>query len=130
VRLDGTLSGKAMLGLGWAYSIMDKHKLSIAAWSELEKRDISDPAALEATLAIPYAYSKLQAYRQAAEHYETAITDFVAADKKLEALMTSVRNGKALAVILKQGPMAHPQRCRNTAKSPILPICNFSLRCS
>jgi len=108
VRLDGTLSGKAMLGLGWAYSIMDKHKLSIAAWSELEKRDISDPAALEATLAIPYAYSKLQAYRQAAEHYETAITDFVAADKKLEALMTSVRNGKALAVILKQGPMAHP----------------------
>ena len=108
VRLDGTLSGKAMLGLGWAYSIMDKHKLSIAAWSELGKRDISDPAALEAALAIPYAYSKLEAYRQAAEHYETAISDFVAADKKLDALMVSVRGGKALAVILKQGPMAHP----------------------
>lgn len=108
VRLDGTLSGKAMLGLGWAYSTMDKHKLSIAAWSELSKRDISDPAALEATLAIPYAYSKLQAFRQAAEHYETAITDFVAADKRLDALMTSVRSGKTLAVILKQGPMAHP----------------------
>lgn len=108
VRLDGTLSGKAMLGLGWAYSSMDKHKLSIAAWSELEKRDISDPAALEATLAIPYAYSKLQAFRQAAEHYETAITDFVAADKRLDALMTSVRGGKTLAVMLKQGPMAHP----------------------
>ncbi len=108
VRLDGTLSGKAMLGLGWAYSIMDKHKLSIAAWSELGKRNISDPSALEATLAIPYAYSKLEAYRQAAEHYETAINDFVAADKKLDALMSSVRNGKTLAVILKQGPMAQP----------------------
>ncbi|MBI3776063.1 MAG: tetratricopeptide repeat protein, partial [Gammaproteobacteria bacterium] len=108
VRLDGTLSGRAMLGLGWAYSIMDKHKLSIAAWSELSKRNISDPAALEATLAIPYAYSKLQAFRQAAEHYETAIAEFVEADKKLEALMLSVRGGKALEVILKQGPMSHP----------------------
>lgn len=108
VRLDGTLSGKAMLGLGWAYSIMDKHKLSIAAWSELGKRDISDPAALEATLAIPYAYSKLEAYRQAVEHYETAIGDFISAEKKLDALMTSVRGGKTLSVILKQGPMAHP----------------------
>lgn len=107
VRLEGTLSGKAMLGLGWAYSIMDKHKLSIAAWSELGTRDISDPAALEASLAVPYAYSKLQAYRQAVDHYETAITNFVTADKKLDALMASVRNGKTLAVILKQGPMAH-----------------------
>ena len=108
VRLDGTLSGKALLGLGWAYSTMDKHKHAIAAWSELGKRDISDPAALEATLAIPYAYSKLEAYRQAVEHYETAITGLGAADKKLETLMTSVRGGKMLAVILKQGPMVLP----------------------
>ena len=108
VQPNSTLYGKAMAGLGSAYSNLDKYKLSIAAWSELGKRDISDPAALEATLAIPYAYSKLQAYRQAAEHYETSINDLVAADKKLDALMTSVRGGKTLAVILKQGPMAHP----------------------
>ncbi len=108
VQPDSILYRKAMLVLGSAYSVMDKHKLAIAAWSELGKRDISDPAALEATLAIPYAYSKLQAYRQAAEHYEIAITDFVAADKKLDALIASVRGGKTLAVILKQGPMAHP----------------------
>ncbi len=108
VQPNSTLYGKAMAGLGSAYSNLDKYKLSIAAWSELSKRDISDPAALEATLAIPYAYSKLQAFRQAAEHYESSINDLVAADKKLDALMTSIRSGKTLAVILAQGPMANP----------------------
>ena len=107
VQPNSTFYGKAMAGLGSAYSNLDKYKLSIAAWSELSKRDISDPAALEATLAIPYAYSKLQAFRQAAEHYETSISNLVAADKKLDTLITAVRSGKTLSVILQQGPMAH-----------------------
>lgn len=106
VRLDGILTGRALLGLGWAYSIMDKHKLAIAAWSELEKRDISDPTALEASLAVPHAYSQLQAFRQAAEHYEKSVDRYLTADKKLDGLIQSIKSGKTMDVVLRQGPMA------------------------
>jgi tetratricopeptide (TPR) repeat protein len=105
VRSEGVLTGKAYLGLGWAYTMMDKHKLAIAAWSELEKRGISDPAALEATLAVPYAYSKLQAYRQAVNLYESAVTKLLDAEQKLDGLIGSVKSGKTTDVILRQGPM-------------------------
>jgi tetratricopeptide (TPR) repeat protein len=107
VRIDGTLNGRALLGLGWAYTTMDKHKPAIAAWMELEKRDLSDPAALEATLAIPFAYSKLHAYRQAIEKYDAAITRFLAAGKKIEGLIDAVKSGTTMEVILRQGPMLH-----------------------
>ncbi len=107
VRSDGVLNGKAYLGLGWAYSMMDKNKLAIAAWTELEKRGISDPTALEATLAIPYAYSKLQAYRQAVTIYEGAVTKLQDASKTLDGLISSVKSGKTTDVILRQGPMTN-----------------------
>lgn len=107
VRSDGVLTGRAYLGLGWAYSMMDKHKLAIAAWSELEKRSVSEPEALEATLAVPYAYSKLEAYRQAVTLYENAINRFSAAEKKLDGLVTSVKSGQSMDVILRQGPMTN-----------------------
>jgi hypothetical protein len=104
VRLQGPLTNKALLGLGWAYNLKQEHKASLAPWLELRKRDVLDPAVQESLIASAYALNKLKAYAQSLQYYQNAITIYQSEMGRLDQGIQSIRNGNMLRAILKQDP--------------------------
>lgn len=97
VRLAGPYSNKALLGVGWADAEQDNYRAALAPWVELRQRDLLDSAVQESLLAVPYAFSRLDADAQAAEHYVDAIAAFTAEITRIDDAIESVRNGELLA---------------------------------
>ena len=83
-RLQGPMSSKALLGLGRVYSAQEQHKKSLVPWLKLIKRDASDPAVQDALLAVPFAFGKLNAYKQALQYYQDALASY---KKELEQVI-------------------------------------------
>ena len=75
-RLEGPMSSKALLGLGRVYSAQEQHKKSLVPWLKLIKRDASDPSVQDALLAVPFAFGKLNAYKQALQYYQSALASY------------------------------------------------------
>jgi Tetratricopeptide repeat len=96
VRLNGPYSNKALLGTGWANAALGDYRTALAPWMELRNRNVLDAAVQESYLAVPYAYSKLNANAQSAEYYETAVESFNAEDKRLDGAIDRIRNGNLL----------------------------------
>ena len=111
VRLNGPYSDKALLGLGWADSALGDYQSALIPWMELRSRNVLDSAVQEAYLAVPYAFSKLNANAQSAEYYESAVNSFSAEDTRLDAAIASIRKGDMLNRVLNkdqvQGEEAH-----------------------
>ena len=101
VRLDGPLSTKALLGVGWAESGSDKYREALVPWSELHGRNLLDSAVQESYLAVPYAFSKLGANKQAADSYEMAIREFSTENARLDESISSIRHGGLIETIVK-----------------------------
>jgi tetratricopeptide (TPR) repeat protein len=101
VRLDGPLSTKALLGVGWADTGMDRFREALVPWTELHGRNLLDSAVQESYLAVPYAFSKLGANRQAAESYESAIQEFAAENGRLDESISAIRHGGLIETIVK-----------------------------
>ena len=101
VRLQGPLSTKALLGVGWAESALGDYKEALAPWLELHGRNLLDSAVQESYLAVPYAYAKLNANRQAADAYESAIKEFAAETTRLNESITAIRGGGLIDTIVK-----------------------------
>ena len=57
VRLKSLHANKALLGFGWAASALKEPRLALVPWLELAQRDLGDSAALEAQIAVPFAYA-------------------------------------------------------------------------
>ncbi len=72
IRLSSLSANKALLGIGWSYAEESNYNKALTHWIELSKRDIRDIAVQEVTLAIPYAYQKLNALKLALTHYTQA----------------------------------------------------------
>lgn len=109
VRLSGPLSNTALLGAGWADSATGNHERALVAWTELLEREAWDPAVQEAWLAVPYAYSKLEARAQAARYYEQAVDTFDREKAHIDEAIAAIRSGKlleALAAGSDTGPQA------------------------
>ena len=104
VRLNGLQSNKALLGFGWAADAMKEPKLALVPWIELAQRDVSDSAALEAKIAVPYAYAKLEAYGQSLERYNDAIGAFERESVGLDESIAAVRSGKLIVALLERNP--------------------------
>jgi predicted nucleic acid-binding Zn-ribbon protein len=104
VRINGPLSNKALLGVGWGYSSEGRHELSLPPWVELQQRDVMDSAVQESLLAVPYAYGQLGAYKQALQHYQSAIATYEQELARLDGAILSIRAGKLSANILRQDP--------------------------
>jgi hypothetical protein len=104
VRVNGPLSNKALLGVGWGYSSEGRHELSLPPWVELQERDVMDSAVQESLLAVPYAFGQLGAYKQALQHYQGAIATFEQELTRLDGAIQSIRAGKLSANILRQDP--------------------------
>jgi len=105
VRLQGADANKALLGFGWASDAMNAPLQALAPWLELAARDLSDPAALEARIAVPHAYAELGAYGQAVGRYQSAIAEFEVARGQLDASITAIRAGRFIDELLALSPV-------------------------
>ncbi|MBS0373291.1 MAG: tetratricopeptide repeat protein [Proteobacteria bacterium] len=101
VRLDGPLSTKALLGVGWAASDTQQYREALVPWLELHGRNMLDAAVQESYLAVPYAYGKLNANRQASEYYEAAIREFSTETTRIDESIAAIRRGTMLDTIVK-----------------------------
>ncbi len=104
VRLNGLLSNKALLGVGWAYSARDRYAESLVPWTELQKRIAIDPAVQESLLAVPYAFGRLGAYQQSLRNYETAIAVYTNEMARIDSSIAAIRSGKMIDGILRHDP--------------------------
>jgi tetratricopeptide (TPR) repeat protein len=102
VRLTGPYSNKALLGVGWADAEQNNFRAALAPWVELGDRDILDSAVQESLLAVPYAFARLEADGQAAEHYQSAIDAFAAEIGRIDGAIASVASGALLGDWLTQ----------------------------
>ncbi len=100
VRLEGPQSNKALLGVGWADSTQERYRDALVPWLELQDRDLLDAAVQEAHLAIPFAYARLSATRQAADSYAHAIDLFREESGRIDQSIASIRAGRMLDAIL------------------------------
>ena len=102
VRLDGPHSTKALLGVGWADAAQGDYRAALVPWTELHGRNLLDSAVQEAYLAVPYAFGKLSANKQAADAYTTAISSYDAEVGRLDESIQAIRDGKMLNAIVER----------------------------
>jgi hypothetical protein len=100
VRLEGPQSNKALLGAGWADSAEKHFTKALAPWLELRSRNMLDAAVQESYLAVPYAYSQLDANKQAAEQYMLAVEAFGQEARRIDQSIAAIRNGQLLDAIV------------------------------
>ncbi len=104
VRLDGLLSNKALLGMGWAYSAREQQDRALVHWTELQGRNLLDAAVQESLMAVPYALGKLGAYQRSLEQYEAAIGIYTGEMVRLDNAVAAIRAGKLATLLLKEDP--------------------------
>ncbi|MES9970024.1 MAG: tetratricopeptide repeat protein [Candidatus Thiodiazotropha sp.] len=92
IRLNSPASSQALLGLGWASLQLGQQEQALAPWQILAGRNASDPAVLEAKLAIPYVLSQLEAEQQSLQGYRDAIATYDASLGQLDQLLSQVRD--------------------------------------
>jgi hypothetical protein len=100
VRLDGLLSNKALLGMGWALSAQNRYEESLVPWAELQKRNVVDPSVQESLLAVPFGLGHVGAYQQSLEHYEGAIVTFTNEMTRIDDSIAAIRSGRMVDEIL------------------------------
>ena len=70
---SGPYSSRALLGDGWARAAQGDYRGALMPWLELRDRNLLDAAVQESYLAVPFAFSKLNAGAQSADYYESAL---------------------------------------------------------
>ena len=101
IRLDGPFSNLALLRAGWADAYAEKFDRALVPWSILAEREPTDAAVQEATLALPYAYSKLDVHGRAALLYGRAVETFGDELAKVDASIRSIREGEFLKALVR-----------------------------
>jgi len=94
IRLLGSQSNKALLGIGWAYHKEGKLKHSLVPWVELKNRNSKDPAVQEALLTIPHALEGLDAKEQALTYYNDAINSYNTELVAINQVIKSIKSGE------------------------------------
>jgi len=102
VRLDGPYSNQALLSAGWASMAVENVERAVVPWSILADREVTDRAAQEAMLALPYAYGKLDVHGRAAVYYGRALDAFSVEIEKLNSSVDSIRDGKFLEALVRE----------------------------
>ncbi len=102
VRLQGPHSNMALLGTGWADAELNRHQQALVPWTELHGRDVMDASVQESMLALPFAYSRLEAHGRAANLYQEAISTYTNEIKRLHDSISSIREGGLVAALMEQ----------------------------
>jgi hypothetical protein len=121
VRLTGVMASRALLGTGWAADQMTDPKAALIAWGELTSRDTSDPAVLEALLAVPYALAEIGANAPALENYGKALAAYDQANANIDASIAAIRSGKFLDSLISANPGDEMGRFWKIERLPDLP---------
>lgn len=121
VRLEGPESTQALLGFGWAADALHQPRLALVPWLELAGRDPTDAAALEAQLAVPYAYAELGANGQALQRYQVAIDNFESERINLDATIAAIREGKLVAGLMARNPREQMGWFQDFPDLPLVP---------
>ncbi len=90
IRLQGSASNRALLGLGWASLQLKQQEQALVPWQLLARRNTSDPAVLEAKLAIPYVFAELGAEQQSLQAYRDAINAYDQSLASVEQIIQQV----------------------------------------
>ncbi|MBI5717958.1 MAG: hypothetical protein HZC37_09765 [Burkholderiales bacterium] len=106
VRLQGPDSGKALLGYGWAALELGEPKHALVPWGDLRERPVSDPASVEAHIAVPFALAEAGASGAALQGYQKAVLAFEGERTALEQSITAIRGGTFVAAMLDSNPRA------------------------
>ncbi len=101
VRLNGPYSNKALLGVGWADADAAAYREALVPWLELSSRDVLDTAVQESLLAVPFAFAKMNADQQAAEHYNKALEVYDAEIKRLDEAIARADSGFLVTDLLR-----------------------------
>jgi hypothetical protein len=75
---------------------------AVVPWSILAEREVTDGAAQEAMLALPYAFGKLEVHGRAAVFYGEALDAFSAEIDKLNESIETIREGKFLEALVRE----------------------------
>ncbi len=102
VRLQGPLSSKALLGTGWADADAERFGQALVPWSELGKRNATDPAVQEALLASSYAMTRMNLHGRAVDQYNSAIAALHDEKGKLDESISAIKNGELLNILEQQ----------------------------
>ena len=121
VRLDGLHANKALLGFGWTAAAQQQPAKALVAWTELAARDASDPAVLEARIALPYAHAELGAYGPSLQGYEQAVSAFDSENQRLDGTIASIRAGKLIDGLLELNPAGEMGWFASVRSLPELP---------
>ena len=96
------MSGKALLGAGWADVEAEDFGRALVPWSELGKRNATDPAVQEALLALPYAMTRMKLHGRAVQNYNDAITTLFSEQDMLDDSIAAIRSGELLEILQDQ----------------------------
>ena len=100
VRLTGPYSSRALLGDGWARAAQGDYRGALTPWLELRGRNLLDAAVQESYLAVPFAFSKLNAGAQSADYYESALQSFGNESVNLDTAIAHIHEGHMLDDLL------------------------------
>lgn len=105
IRLESPLAPRALLGMGWAYSAMNKQKSALVAWSELAKHGVTNDAVVEGYLASGYAYGQLKALSQALAQFEKSSVIIKTEIRRVKSLIKTVKEDDLVKLILEAEPL-------------------------
>ncbi len=102
VRLESPYTNNALLGLGLSYAAASAYQDAISLWQELVKHDASDPAVLEALVAIPLSFTELGDHRQSIDNYQHALQIFRDEIRHIDFITAAVEDGSLINTLLQQ----------------------------
>ena len=117
IRLQGPLSNKALLGMGWSATAQNQYKKALIPWLELQTRSTIDISVQESLLAIPYTMEKLEKPRLALQNYQKAIDIYSGEIAQMGDIIKAVQNGE----------LAQSMRPANYDDETSLPVHTFGL---
>ncbi|SMF11777.1 hypothetical protein SAMN02745866_00742 [Alteromonadaceae bacterium Bs31] len=104
VRLDSPLSGRALLGYGWAAAEKDNYKEALKVWAHLSKASLVDENSQEALVAVPYAYEKLGLEGLALQRFKDAEQGFSEEIARLDSVINNLKGDTLLDALKIESP--------------------------
>jgi len=99
VRLDSPLSGRALLGYGWAAAERSQYREALKVWAHLASATLIDENSQEALVAMPYAYEKLGMEGQALQQFKQAEQGFTEELTRLDSVIANLRGDTLLQAL-------------------------------
>lgn len=114
VRLESPYAARALLAAGWAEAGRAQYRAALGPWSTLATLHDADGAALEAMLAVPWAWHQIDEPGQSVLGYRRAAAACEAELGRLAAAKDAVRGSDLLAFVA-----VDPERDRAQVDGPL-----------